>query len=83
MPIRPLPDFVLILPDDSNTKRGDLILTGDLKDAPSAGTVVASGVSTIKINTRVLHYKAAGTSVRDDGKVLKMLNVRDIMGIYE
>lgn len=83
MSIRPLTDFVLIEPDADNTKRGDLILTGDLKDAPSAGTVVATGVTSIKVGMRVLHYKAAGTTVREDGKVLKMLSKRDIMGIYE
>lgn len=93
MKLQPLNDRVIVKADEAEEKTaGGLILTGDSKEKPLTGEVVAVGTGTIdangnkvdvpvKVGDKVLYGKYGGTEVTVDGEELLILRAEDIYAI--
>lgn len=95
MKIRPLGDKIVIkVIEDNEQTSGGIFIPDNAKEKPQKGTVIAIGEGrtldsgekepvAIKVGETVLYAKYAGTDVKIDNEVLKILSVKDVLGILE
>lgn len=93
--IQPLADRVVIeIQDDTEQTSGGIFIPDTAREKPQKGIVLAVGpgktlesgqreAMTVKIGDRVLFQKYGGTDIKLDGKELKILSERDILGIID
>ncbi len=91
--LQPLGDRVLVHPlEESETKRGGIIIPDTAKEKPQEGEVVAIGTGktddegkkipfTVKTGDRVLISKYGGTEVKVEGESYLIMREDDILGI--
>lgn len=91
--IRPLADRVLVKPlEQSEVKKGGIIIPDAHKEKPQEGEVVALGTGkrdedgkliafTVKKGDKVLISKYGGTEVKLDGDTFLIMREDDILGI--
>ena len=89
MKIKPLADWVLILPVEVEQKVGGIIIPDTAKEKPQRGKVVAVGNGTkdedmiLKVGDEVFYGKYAGTEIENDGEKYLMMRQSDILAIVE
>ena len=95
MNVKPLGDRVLVQPvEESEVKKGGIIIPDTAKEKPQEGKVVALGTGkrdddgklipfTVKKGDRVLISKYGGTESKIDGKDYLIMREEDILGILE
>ncbi len=88
MPIKPLSDRVLVLPNPAEEKTaGGLFIPDTAKEKPLMGKVVAVGPGTadvkmeVKEGDQVLYGKYAGTEISFEGVDYLIMKQSDIMAI--
>jgi len=93
--IRPLHDKVLVERLESQSKTaGGIVLPDTAKEKPTEGRVVAVGAGRVaddgqrvppgvKAGDRVLFGSFAGTTIRDAGKELLILDEHDLLGVLD
>lgn len=93
MKIKPLGDRVLVQPvEESEVKKGGIIIPDTAKEKPQEGKVVAIGTGklddngkpipfNVKKGDRVLMPKYGGTEVKIDDKEYQIVREEDILGI--
>lgn len=95
MAIRPLADKIVInVIEDTEQTSGGIFIPDSAKEKSQKGEVVAVGSGKIldsgerepidvKVGETVLFAKYAGTDVKEGNKTLKILSVKDVLGIIE
>ncbi|MGN0005263.1 MAG: co-chaperone GroES [Candidatus Gastranaerophilaceae bacterium] len=95
MSIRPLGDKLVIkVIDDAEQTSGGIFIPDSAKEKPQKGEVVAVGAGKtldngekepmeVKVGEIVLYAKYAGTDVKIDNVMYKILSVKDVLGILE
>ena len=95
MSIRPLADKLVIESiDDEEQTSGGIFIPDSAKEKPQKGKVVAVGSGRtldngekepmeIKVGEIVLYAKYAGTDIKVDNVMYKILSARDVLGILE
>ena len=95
MNVKPLGDRVLVQPiEESDVKKGGIIIPDTAKDKPQEGKIVALGTGkrdddgklvpfTVKKGDRVLISKYGGTEIKIDGKDYLIMREEDILGVIE
>lgn len=95
MSIRPLGDNLVIeIIDDAEQTSGGIFIPDSAKEKPQKGKVVAVGSGRtldngekepmeIKVGEIVLYAKYAGTDIKVDNVMYKILSARDVLGILE
>lgn len=95
MSIRPLGDKLVIkIIDDEEQTSGGIFIPDSAKEKPQKGEVVAVGTGKtldngekepmeVKVGEIVLYAKYAGTDIKVDNVMYKILSVRDVLGILE
>ena len=95
MSIRPLADTLVIeIIDDEEQTSGGIFIPDSAKEKPQKGKVVAVGSGRtldngekepmeIKVGEIVLYAKYAGTDIKVDNVMYKILSARDVLGILE
>ena len=95
MSIRPLGDNLVIeIIDDAEQTSGGIFIPDSAKEKPQKGKVVAIGTGKtlkkkkkapmeVKVGEIVLYAKYAGTDVKVDNVMYKILSVKDVLGILE
>ena len=93
--IKPLADRVVIkVIDDVQQTSGGIFIPDSAKEKPQRGEVVAVGEGrtldsgekepmAVKVGEVVLYAKYAGTDIKLDGEMLKILSVKDVLGVLE
>ncbi len=93
--LKPLHDYVVLekVKEEVKTKSGILLTTGEAKDAPSTGLVIAVGPGKyedgklVEINLsegqKVIYKKYSGTEVTIDKKDYLLISAEDILAIVE
>jgi chaperonin GroES len=91
--IRPLADRVLVKPlDQSEVKKGGIIIPDAHKEKPQEGEIVALGTGkrdedgkliefTVKKGDKVLISKYGGTEIKLEGDTFLIMREDDILGI--
>jgi chaperonin GroES len=91
--LKPLHDYVVLekVKEEVKTKSGILLTTGEAKDAPSMGMVVAVGPGKmddgvlVKIDLtegqKVIYKKYSGTEVTIDKKEYLLISAGDILAV--
>jgi chaperonin GroES len=91
--LKPLHDYVVLekVKEEVKTKSGILLTTGEAKDAPSMGLVVAVGPGKmddgvlVKIDLsegqKVIYKKYSGTEVTVDKKEYLLISAEDILAV--
>lgn len=95
MNIKPLGDRILVQPvEDSEVKKGGIIIPDTAKEKPQEGKVIALGTGkrdddgkiipfNVKKNDRVLMPKYGGTEVKIDDVEYQIVREDDILAIIE
>ncbi len=95
MAIRPLADRLVIkVIEDAEQTQGGIFIPDSAKEKPQKGEVVAVGSGKtlddgkkeemeVKVGDIVLYAKYAGTDVKMDDIVFKILSVKDVLGVIE
>ena len=95
MSIRPLGDNLVIeIIDDAEQTSGGIFIPDSAKEKPQKGKDVAIGTGKtldsgekapmeVKVGEIVLYAKYAGTDVKVDNVMYKILSVKDVLGILE
>lgn len=95
MSIRPLADKLVIkVIDDEEQTSGGIFIPDSAKEKPQKGEVVAVGSGRtldngekepmeVKVGEIVLYAKYAGTDIKIDNVMYKILALRDVLGILE
>lgn len=95
MSIRPLGDKLVIkVIDDAEQTSGGIFIPDSAKEKPQKGEVVAVGAGKtldsgekepmeVKVGEIVLYAKYAGTDIKVDNVMYKILSVKDVLGILE
>ncbi len=95
MSISPLADKLVIeIIDDEEQTSGGIFIPDSAKEKPQKGKVVAVGSGRtldngekepmeIKVGEIVLYAKYAGTDIKVDNVMYKILSARDVLGILE
>ncbi len=95
MAIRPLSDRLVIkVIDDTEQTSGGIFIPDSAKEKPQKGEVVAVGPGKtledgkreemeVKVGDIVLFAKYAGTDVKLNDEMLKILSVKDVLGVLE
>ena len=95
MSIRPSADKLVIeIIDDEEQTSGGIFIPDSAKEKPQKGKVVAVGSGRtldngekepmeIKVGEIVLYAKYAGTDIKVDNVMYKILSARDVLGILE
>jgi chaperonin GroES len=95
MNVKPLGDRVLVYPiEQSEVKKGGIIIPDSAKEKPQEGKVVALGTGKrdddgklipfeVKVGDRVLISKYGGTEIKIDGKDHLIMREEDILGIIK
>ena len=88
MKIKPLADWVLVLPAPAEEKTiGGIIIPDSAKEKPLKGKVIAIGNGTkdeemvVKPDDTVLYGKYAGTEIELDGEKYLIMKQSDILAI--
>ena len=95
MAIRPLSDRIVIkVIDDTEQTSGGIFIPDSAKEKPQKGEVVAVGPGKtlddgkkeemeVKVGDVVLFAKYSGTDVKLNDENLKILSVKDVLGVLE
>ena len=95
MTIRPLADRVVIkVIEDTDQTSGGIFIPDSAKEKPQKGEVIAVGTGKkndkgereeldVKVGEIVLYEKYAGSEMKIDGQVVKILSEKDILGVIE
>ena len=95
MAIRPLADRVVIkVIEDTDQTSGGIFIPDSAKEKPQKGEVIAVGTGKkndkgereeldVKVEEIVLYEKYAGSEMKIDGQVVKILSEKDILGVIE
>lgn len=95
MAIKPLGDKIVIkVIEDSEQTQGGIFIPDNAKEKPQKGEVVAVGLGKtldsgerepvdVKVGDIILYAKYAGTDVKLDGQVFKILSVKDALAIID
>lgn len=95
MSIRPLADKLVIkIIDDEEQTSGGIFIPDSAKEKPQKGEVVAVGSGKVldngekepmevKVGEIVLYAKYAGTDIKVDNVMYKILSVKDVLGVLE
>lgn len=95
MAIRPLGDKLVIkVIEDTEQTSGGIFIPDSAKEKPQKGEVIAVGPGKtledgkkdemeVKVGEIVLFAKYAGTDVKMNDETLKILSVKDVLGILE
>ena len=93
--LKPLHDYVVLekVKEEVKTKSGIILTTGEAKEAPSMGLVVAVGPGKVedgqliktdlKEGQKVIYSKYAGTEIKVDGDELMIVRQSDILAVIE
>lgn len=87
MNIKPIGERILVKPVEVEEKTaGGIILPGaSSKEKPNTGEVIALGkgekLEDIKVASKVIYSKYAGTEIKDGEKTLILLNIDDVLAI--
>lgn len=95
MAIKPLGDKIVIkVIEDSEQTTGGIFIPDNAKEKPQKGEVVAVGLGKtldsgerepvdVKVGDVILYAKYAGTDVKLDGQVFKILSVKDALAVID
>ena len=95
MAIRPLSDKLVIkVIDDTEQTSGGIFIPDSAKEKPQKGEVIAVGPGKaledgkkaemeVKVGDIVLFAKYAGTDVKLNDEMLKILSEKDVLGVLE
>lgn len=95
MAIRPLADKIVIkVIEDAEQTQGGIFIPDSAKEKPQKGEVVAVGSGRVldsgskeemevKVGEIVLYAKYAGTDIKIDSTMYKILSIKDVLGILE
>ncbi len=95
MSIRPLGDKIVIkVIEDTEQTSGGIFIPDSAKEKPQKGEVIAVGPGKtledgkkdemdVKVGEIVLFAKYAGTDVKMGNDILKILSVKDVLGVLE
>ena len=95
MTIRPLGDRIVIkVIEDNEQTQGGIFIPDNAKEKPQKGEVIAVGTGKkndkgereeldVKVGEIVLYEKYAGSEMKIDGQVVKILSEKDILGVIE
>jgi len=95
MAIRPLSDRIVIeIIDDTEQTSGGIFIPDSAKEKPQKGKAIAVGPGKtlddgkkeemeVKTGDIVLFAKYSGTDIKLDDKNLKILSVKDVLGVLE
>ena len=95
MKIRPLGDKIVIkVVEDTEQTSGGIFIPDSAKEKPQKGEVIAVGEGrtldsgekepmAVNVGETVLYAKYAGTDIRLDGEMLKILSIKDVLGVLE
>lgn len=95
MAIRPLSDKIVIkVVEDAEQTSGGIFIPDSAKEKPQKGEVVAVGPGKVldsgnkeeldvKVGDIVLYAKYAGTDVKMDDVLYKILPIKDVLGVIE
>ena len=95
MAIRPLSDRIVIkVIDDTEQTSGGIFIPDSAKEKPQKGAVIAVGPGKtlddgkkeemeVKVGDVVLFAKYSGTDVKLNDENLKILSVKDVLGVLE
>ena len=93
--IKPLADRIVIkVVDDTQQTSGGIFIPDSAKEKPQKGEVIAVGSGKVnekgekqplevKVGEIVLYEKYAGSEMKVDGQVVKILSEKDILGVIE
>ena len=93
--LKPLGDRIVIkVVEDTEQTSGGIFIPDSAKEKPQKGKVVAIGTGKtldsgekapmeVKVGEIVLYAKYAGTDVKVDNVMYKILSVKDVLGILE
>ena len=95
MAIRPLADRIVIkVIEDTEQTSGGIFIPDSAKEKSQKGEIVAIGAGKtldsgerepmdVKVGEVVLFAKYSGTDVKEDNKTLKILSIKDVLGVIE
>ncbi len=95
MKIRPLGDKIVIkVIEDTEQTSGGIFIPDSAKEKPQKGEVLAVGEGktldsgekepiSVKVGEIVLYAKYAGTDIKIDNQMLKILSIKDLLGVLE
>ena len=95
MAIRPLGDKIVIkVIEDNEQTQGGIFIPDNAKEKPQKGEVIAVGEGRtldsgekdavgVNVGETVLYAKYAGTDVKLDGTVYKILSIKDVLALIE
>jgi len=95
MAIRPLADRLVIkVIDDTEQTSGGIFIPDSAKEKPQKGEIIAVGPGKeledgkreemeVKVGEIVLFAKYAGTDIKMNNEMLKILSVKDVLGVLE
>ncbi len=95
MSIRPLGDKIVIkVIEDTEQTSGGIFIPDSAKEKPQKGEVIAVGPGKtlddgkkeemeVKVGDKVLFAKYAGTDVKMGEEMLKIMSVKDVLGVLE
>ena len=95
MAIRPLGDKIVIkVIEDNEQTQGGIFIPDNAKEKPQKGEVIAVGEGRtldsgekdavgVNVDETVLYAKYAGTDVKLDGTVYKILSIKDVLAVIE
>lgn len=95
MAIRPLADKLVIkVVEDAEQTSGGIFIPDSAKEKPQKGEVIAVGPGKVlengnkeeldvKVGEIVLYAKYAGTDVKIDDVLYKIISVKDVLGVIE
>ncbi len=93
--IKPLGDRIVIkVVEDNEQTTGGIFIPDSAKEKPQRGEVIAVGYGEVsekgerkpmdvKPGDMVLYAKYAGTEVKEGGDLLKIMSIKDVLGIIE
>ena len=95
MSLRPLGDKIVIkVIEDNEQTQGGIFIPDNAKEKPQKGEVVAVGEGRtldsgekeavgVKVGEVILYAKYAGTDVKLDGTIYKILSIKDVLAVVE
>lgn len=95
MAIKPLGDRIVIkVIEDNEQTSGGIFIPDNAKEKPQKGEVIAVGAGKtldsgekepieVKAGDTILYAKYAGTDVKIDGTVYKILSIKDALAVIE
>ena len=95
MSIKPLSDRIVIkVIEDTEQTSGGIFIPDSAKEKSQKGEIVAVGQGKtldsgeresmdVKVGDIVLYAKYSGTDVKEGNKTLKILSIKDVLGVIE